>query len=341
METETPIINNPDSEDFDEATTVAVIPEHLASQRVDAALVQMFDSIPSRSFAAKLIENKLVKINGKVVKASMRLAGLETIELDSSCFRSAESSPKAESIPLNIIFEDEHILVINKPAGLVVHPGAGNPSGTLVNAVLGHCGNTLPSLGNETRAGIVHRLDRDTSGVMVVAKTQLALTRIATQFASHQQHRRYLAIVQNVPNPKEGTIETWHGRDQTNRIRFAVVAEGCGKIARMRYRVLESLATEKAALVSCELLTGRTHQIRVQMKHIRCPLIGDTVYGGDGGALREQKSLWSEIKKLTTRQMLHAEQLSFEHPATGERLCFTSPPPDDFVATLELLRTRK
>jgi 23S rRNA pseudouridine1911/1915/1917 synthase len=338
LETEISLIDNEETDDITDATTVAVVPENLSSQRIDAALVQMFEEIPSRSFAAKLIENQLVKVNGKIVKVSMRLAGLETVELNLSCFRIPESAPHAENIPLDIIFEDVHILVINKPAGLVVHPGAGNPSGTLVNAVLGHCGNTLPSLGNETRAGIVHRLDRDTSGVMVVAKTQLALTRIATQFASHQQDRRYLAIVQNVPNPQESMIETWHGRDQANRIRFAVVAEGQGKIARMRYRVLESFVGGKAALVRCELLTGRTHQIRVQMKHLRCPLIGDSLYGGDGGALRGQKTLWQELQKLATRQMLHAEHLGFEHPATGEHLCFSVPPPADFSAILALLR---
>ncbi len=328
-----------ETEELNESNATVIIPEEFPPMRVDAAIVQFFDTIPSRSFASKLINNHLVKVNGKFVKASQHLRANDKIEIDFSTLQPNPSSPLAEKIPLDIIFEDEDILVINKPAGLVVHPGAGNPNGTLVNAVLGHCGHTLPSLGAEARAGIVHRLDRDTSGVMVVAKTQIALTKLSEQFASHKQERCYLALAQGVPNPPQGTIETWHGRDPHNRIRFAVQQTGQGKIAKLHYKVLEMFAGEKASLVRCELFTGRTHQIRVQMKHILCPLLGDTLYGGDGGALRTHHAQWHLFQKIATRQMLHAERLAFEHPSQGNWLSFSAPPPPDFSEALQTLRS--
>ncbi len=307
--------------------------------RIDVVLSQSFELIPSRSFAAKLVNSGLARVNGKLVKPSLRVAAGDVITLAGEIFASGgDALPQAEKIPLNIIHEDGDILVINKPAGLVVHPGAGNPTGTLVNAVLAHCGHTLPSLGERARAGIVHRLDRDTSGVMVVAKTQIALTGLSQQFARHNQERWYLAIVYGRPSPHSGLAETWHGRDKKHRIKFAVQNVGEGKIARMRYSVVEALCGEESAIVRCELLTGRTHQIRVQMKHLGFPLLGDPLYGCECARLRKDRQRWAALEPLLVRQMLHAERLQFEHPVTKQMMDFRAAPPDDFLQVAAILR---
>jgi 23S rRNA pseudouridine1911/1915/1917 synthase len=309
-----------------------------AGQRIDVLLGRTFDFIPSRSFASRIIERGAVKVNEKSVKASYKCTLGDVVTIDTGILETPGASPKAEKIPLAVLYEDKDVLVINKPAGLVVHPGAGNPNGTLVNAVLGHCGHTLPSLGEEARAGIVHRLDRDTSGVMVVAKTQIALTSLSQQFAQHTQERWYSAIVYGHPNPSRGTLETWHGRDKNHRIRFAVLAQGEGKIARMRYSTTEEFCEGKASLVRCELLTGRTHQIRVQMKHIGCPLLGDPLYTSDYAKLRTERLKWQKLEPLLTRQMLHAELLQFEHPTSHNLMKFVAPPPDDFLQVAKILQ---
>jgi 23S rRNA pseudouridine1911/1915/1917 synthase len=307
--------------------------------RIDVVLAKTFDYLPSRSFASKIIERGAVRVNEKCVKSSYKCALGDTITIDTSILETPNASPKAENIPLNILYEDIDILVINKPAGLVVHPGAGNPGGTLVNAVLAHCGCTLPSLGEQARAGIVHRLDRDTSGVMVIAKTQIALTTLSQQFATHTQERVYSAIVYSQPNPSQGLLETWHGRDKNHRIRFAVLQKGEGKVARMRYSTTEVFCEGRASLVRCELLTGRTHQIRVQMKHIGCPLLGDPLYTSDYAKLKSDRPKWPKLETLLTRQMLHAERLVFEHPTSHQSMIFTAPPPGDFLRVCEILRT--
>lgn len=310
-----------------------------SSVRLDVVVTQGFEALPSRSFAAKLIAQGWVKVNGKIVKASYKCNSGDIITLDTHLFKERSINPQAEKIPLDVIFEDDHLIVLNKPAGMVVHPGAGNPSGTLVNAILGHCGNTLPSLGSEVRAGIVHRLDRDTSGVMVVAKSQLALTELSRQFATHEQERWYLAIVLGHTALDSGKIETWHGRDKNHRIRFAVQEEGDGKLARMFYNTIERFQHNKVSLVRCELYTGRTHQIRVQMKHIGHALLGDPLYKCDYAQLKLNKALWSKLEPMLTRQMLHAQHLQFTHPHTGEVLCFETDPPSDFVQVAQLLRS--
>jgi 23S rRNA pseudouridine1911/1915/1917 synthase len=236
-----------------------------------------------------------------------------------------DTNPLAEEIPLSIIFEDEHVLVIDKPPGLVVHPGAGVHNGTLVNAVLFHCGSTLPSLGNAGRAGIVHRLDRDTSGVMVVAKSQVALTGLSEQFAKHEQTRRYHALCFSSLSDSSLTIESGYGRDPNHRTRFAMLNNGEGKRACTRVRTLKTFIEESLSLVECELETGRTHQIRVHLSAHKCPIVGDPVYGRTPQHFGTKfPKLHKYIQNFIERQMLHAVTLGFNHPATSKYMEFHS-----------------
>jgi 23S rRNA pseudouridine1911/1915/1917 synthase len=240
-------------------------------------------------------------------------------------FRLAVPEPQpaqneAQAIPLRIIFEDEHLLVVDKPAGLVVHPAAGNRDGTLVNALLHHCGGTLSGIGGVARPGIVHRIDKDTSGLLVVAKTDVAHEGLARQFAAHSILRRYLAIVTGVPRQAEGTVDAPLARSSTNRKKIAVVAEGRGKRAVTHWRRIDLL--NDAALVECRLETGRTHQVRVHMASIGHPLLGDPVYG--------RSSHRKLLKELGfERQALHAAALGFTHPVTKGSLSFDSAMPAD------------
>lgn len=324
-------------------TAVLSVPLDCVGLRLDLALVRIVEFVPSRSFGQKLIDAGAVTVSGAQRRASWRLSENEIISIDLSAVKPPPSVPLPQSLPLDIVFEDDDILVINKTAGVVVHPGAGVPDGTLVNAVLAHTGCTLPSLGDPHRAGIVHRLDRDTTGIMVVAKSQLALTELSRQFAQHTQLRRYVALVFGALTPARQTIETWHGRDPRNRLKYACLSEGQGKLARMDVRTDAVFATGLASLVECELYTGRTHQIRVQMSHIGHGLLGDSLYGpaagGQGVALMRDKQLWPQVRAASVRQMLHAAVLGLTHPKTGERLTFEAEAPADFKALLELLRS--
>jgi 23S rRNA pseudouridine1911/1915/1917 synthase len=320
------------------------VPLESVGLRLDVVLSRMAEFIPSRAFAQKLIDCGAVRVSGKSRRASWKLLAGDTIEIDVGALRPAPLIPDPQKIDLEIIFEDEDILVVNKPAGLVVHPGAGVPDGTLVNAVLAHTGATLPSLGDPLRAGLVHRLDRDTSGVMVVAKSQRALTEIAHQFAQHTQLRRYRALVFGTPVPRMQNIETWHGRDPKNRLKFAVLPNGQGKIAKMRMQVDAVFAGGLASAVTCELYTGRTHQIRVQLSHLKHGLLGDIVYGqgalpsrSEADPLMRDKRLWAKVCEMAGRQMLHAAVLGLTHPRTGESLVFQSSPPEDFLRLEEFL----
>ena len=257
------------------------------------------------------------------------------------------AKPRPESMALDIVHEDDDLIVIDKPAGLVVHPGAGNWSGTLVNALLAHCGESLSGIGGVRRPGIVHRLDKDTSGLLVVAKTDAAHQGLAAQFADHGREgplqRRYLAVVWGVPKPKCGIINLPIGRKPGQRIKMAVLRQG-GKPAVTHYCVQKRLGAAggsdtsrayAASLVECRLETGRTHQIRVHLSHIGHPLIGDKIYGSHfaskARALPEPAQ--SAIMELD-RQALHAAMLGFEHPRTGEALCFQSPLPGDMARLL-------
>jgi 23S rRNA pseudouridine1911/1915/1917 synthase len=249
------------------------------------------------------------------------------------------ASPAAQPIPLEILFEDGHLIVIDKPAGMVVHPAPGNPEGTLVNALLAHCGPSLAGIGGVRRPGIVHRLDKDTSGLLVAAKTEPVHQALSRDFALRRIERAYAAIVWGAPMPATGEIGGNIGRSTVNRKKMAVVAEGRGKPAVTRYRV-ERRFGEHAAQLECRLLTGRTHQIRVHLAHSGHPLIGDPVYGTRAGrAVSHAGPLGAAIAGFP-RQALHARLLGFTHPETGEQLRFESPLPADMqglISSLERL----
>jgi 23S rRNA pseudouridine1911/1915/1917 synthase len=239
-----------------------------------------------------------------------------------------DATPQAQAIPLDIRFEDAHLIVIDKPAGLVVHPAPGNPDGTLVNALLAHCGDSLAGIGGVRRPGIVHRLDKDTSGLIVAAKTEAAHRALSRDFAARRIARAYAAIVWGVPVPPGGEIVGNIGRSMSNRKKMAVVADSRGKPAVTRYRVERAFA-DKAALIECRLMTGRTHQIRVHLAHRGHPLIGDPVYGGRAG-----RAFSPSVAAAFPRQALHARHLGFSHPASGEYLAFDSDLPSDMAELL-------
>ena len=239
---------------------------------------------------------------------------------------------EAQDIPLVIVYEDEHLIVVDKPAGLVVHPAAGNFDGTLVNALLHHCRGSLSGIGGVERPGIVHRIDKDTSGLMVAAKTDPAHVGLAAQFARHSIDRRYRAITTGIPRPAEGTVDAPLARSATNRKKIAIVADGRGKRAVTHYSMIQRLAG--AALVECRLETGRTHQVRVHMASIGHPLLGDPVYGR---VRPEHRDLLNRLN--FQRQALHAARLGFIHPVTSAALCFDSEiPPDMYDLFSELTK---
>ena len=246
------------------------------------------------------------------------------------------ATPLPEAIPLSILFEDRDLIVLDKPAGLVVHPAPGNLDGTLVNALLAHCGPGFTGIGAEKRPGIVHRLDKDTSGVMVVAKTQRANDALTAAFAARAMDRSYLALCWGLPNPTSGSIEGAIGRDQRDRKRMAVVSHG-GKLALTHYKVLRAFGTA-AALVECRLATGRTHQIRVHMSTSGHPIAGDPLYLRriPAAARGLPDSLRSALLDFP-RQALHAASLGFAHPRSGEKLFFETAPPPDMAALIALL----
>jgi 23S rRNA pseudouridine1911/1915/1917 synthase len=246
------------------------------------------------------------------------------------------ATPRPQAIPFPILFEDEDLIVLDKPAGLVVHPAAGNLDGTLVNALLAHCGPGFTGIGAEKRPGIVHRLDKDTSGVMVVAKTQQANDVLTAAFAARDLDRAYLALCWGLPSPGSGEIEGAIGRDRRDRKRMAVVSHG-GKAALTRYRVIRAYGVA-VALAECRLATGRTHQIRVHMSARGHPIVGDPLYLRRIPAI--SRALSEPVRRALLdfpRQALHAASLGFAHPRTGEALRFETPPPPDMSALVGLL----
>ena len=290
-------------------------------QRLDKALAEA--SGLSRERVKALIAEGAVTVSGETVaQASGKAAdGAEfTIDVPPA----AEAAAQAQDIPLEVVFEDEHLIVVDKPAGLVVHPAAGNPDGTLVNALLHHCAGQLSGIGGVARPGIVHRIDKGTSGLLVVAKTTAAHEGLAKQFADHSIERAYLAVVGGHPSPREGTIAAKIGRSDANRKKMAVLPKDSsrGKRAVTRYKVIQMMAD--CALVECRLETGRTHQVRVHLASIGHSLVGDPVYG------RVNPRLRTILKTLDFhRQALHAAALGFVHPVTGDRLRFESDLPKD------------
>ncbi len=310
-----------------------------AGERLDLFLARR-DARLSRSRLKALIKDGHVSQAGQpLTDPNRRMSAGETVELVVPPAEAA--APAAEEIPLHILFEDSDLVVIDKPAGLVVHPGAGNSSGTLVNALIAHCGESLSGIGGVKRPGIVHRLDKDTSGLLVVAKNDPAHRGLSAQFADHGRtgplRREYDALVWGVPKPHIGTVDAPLHRDSNNRQKQAVVKAG-GRQAITHYSVRESFAGF-AALLRCRLETGRTHQIRVHLAHIGHPLVGDAVYGG--GFLTKAETLPRELKsavKTFPRQALHARLLRFQHPRSGRSLQFESDWPADLTNLVKQFR---
>ena len=294
-------------------------PAH-AGWRLDRALAAAVPTM-SRERLKSLVKSGALQTKDRPVRdPALKVRGDEEFRLSVPEPTPAHNVP--QDIPLRIVFEDEHLLVVDKPAGLVVHPAAGNPDGTLVNALLHHCGGSLSGIGGVARPGIVHRIDKDTSGLLLVAKTDVAHEGLAKQFAAHSIERRYLALVNGVPKTAEGIVDAPLARSSTNRKKISIVEGSRGKRAVTHWRRLRIL--REAALVECRLETGRTHQVRVHMASLGYPLLGDPVYGRSGKNNREL------LKSLNFhRQALHAAELGFTHPVTKHRLSFASGMPAD------------
>ena len=308
----------------------------------------------SRTRLARLIADGAVQVDG-IVATDPKAKVSEGAEIAITVAAAAESDLLPEDIPLDIRFEDDDLIVLAKPAGMVVHPAPGSPSGTLVNALMHHCGDDLSGVGGMKRPGIVHRIDKDTSGLLVVAKSDAAHHGLAQQFAAHTVERKYLAIVHGAPDAADPRLRGVRGasfesgnilrltsqlaRHKTDRQRQAVVFQG-GRHAITRARVIERFGTPPVlALMECWLETGRTHQIRVHMAHAGHGLVGDPVYGGNRKiAAQALPDAARDAARAFPRQALHAAVLGFTHPVTGEELRFEQDLPDDFAALLERLR---
>jgi 23S rRNA pseudouridine1911/1915/1917 synthase len=316
-----------------------------AGRRLDQWLTAAFAPDFSRSRLQALVREGAVSVGGRpAADPGLKLRGGERIVI--ALPEPEDAVPRGEAIPLAILYEDADLIVIDKPAGLVVHPGAGNASGTLVNALIHHCGDSLSGIGGVRRPGIVHRLDKDTSGVMVVAKNDRAHRSLAEAFADHGRdgalERAYLALVWGVPDRREGIVDAPLGRASTDRTLRAVVRETAAdaRPAVTHWRAVERFG-DLAALVECRLETGRTHQIRVHMAHIGHPLVGDPDYAR--GFRTKANRLPEELRKTVSafpRQALHARMLAFAHPATGEVMRFETAPPADLAALLDSLRSQ-
>ena len=349
-----------------ETITIIASPEN-AGERLDKWLAAAAPDL-SRSRIQALIGEGAVTLDDKPItdaKHKVRAGGAYALVPPEP----ENPEPQPEDIPLDVLFEDEHLIVINKPAGMVVHPAPGSPSGTLVNALLHHCADSLSGIGGVARPGIVHRLDKDTSGVMVAAKSEIAHNGLAALFEVHMIDRIYLAVTRGAPRPLVGRIENRIARSDSDRKKMAVVKERKvyiqrgfededdsyerplkGRLAVTNYKVLEQFGKvdtgsglPAATLTECRLETGRTHQIRVHMAHIGAPLLGDQTYGkfrglklqGSGPAVDAAQ----EASRSFRRQALHAAVLGFEHPVTGEQLRFESEPPEDMQNLLSALRS--
>jgi 23S rRNA pseudouridine1911/1915/1917 synthase len=318
----------------DESSITVTVGGADAGARLDAWLAGALEDV-SRSRVKQLIKDGCVTSGGAAVcdpALAVRAGQAFAVSIPAA----VPAAPAGQAIPLAVVYEDDWLICVNKPAGMVVHPAPGNSDRTLVNALIAHCGGSLSGIGGVLRPGIVHRLDKDTSGLMVAAKNDKAHRHLARQFADHSIERIYRALVWGVPRPLKGEIEGNVGRHPTHRTKMAVVTDG-GKHARTYYQVERRFA-DAVSLVSCRLATGRTHQIRVHMAHRGNPVVGDRVYGrqrnlpGQGA-----DSAAAAAIRGFGRQALHAAVLGFEHPGTGERVRFECDLPDDIrdlVATL-------
>jgi 23S rRNA pseudouridine1911/1915/1917 synthase len=301
---------------------VEIIVDAGASGRLDAHLAGRLADL-SRSRIQELIREQFILVNGEPAKPRDAVKAGDRVSIALPEAVPAEAAP--QDLPLDILFEDAHFVVINKAPGMVVHPAAGNPDGTVVNALLHHCRGQLSGIGGVERPGIVHRLDKDTSGCLVVAKNDAAHQSLAGQFAGRTMEKIYLCVARGVPKPASGTVFTHIGRHPVNRQKMAVVNPPGGKSAITDYQVLATDPSTGSALVLCHLHTGRTHQIRVHLLHLGAPLCGDVIYGRPTRAAAD-----------TGRLMLHAWRLALDHPATGDRLHFEAPLPSEFKPWTDL-----
>jgi 23S rRNA pseudouridine1911/1915/1917 synthase len=293
-----------------------------AAPRLDAFLAARLEEL-SRSRIQELIREQFISVNGQPAKPRDPVKEGDLISIALPEAVPMEAAP--QEIPLAVLYEDDDLIVIDKASGMVVHPAPGNPDGTLVNALLHHCQGKLSGIGGVERPGIVHRLDKDTSGCLVVAKSDAAHQSLVSQFAGRETMEKiYLAVTHGVPNPAQGTVFTHIGRHPVNRQKMAVVNPPGGKAAITDYEVLATDAATRTALLRCHLHTGRTHQIRVHLHHLGTPIVGDPIYGKP-----------AKNPVLPDRLMLHAWKLSFEHPLRGGRLDFESPIPAEFAPWLE------
>ncbi len=312
-----------------------IVPARKERERLDKFLTQKFQNL-SRARLQKLIDEGLVLVNGEPAKASHLVSPNEKIHLTIPRPQKVDILP--EDIPLDILYEDDHLLVVNKPAGMVVHPAFANYTGTLVNALLHHCGN-LSSVGGRQRPGIVHRLDKNTSGVMVVAKDDLTHRELSRQFSEKTTEREYWAIAWGRFRKRSGRVETYLARSPKDRTRMTV--QPTGKLAITNYVVLETFPL--LSLVRLNLETGRTHQIRVHLSYIGHPVFGDREYGGRnrqlGSLSTREREQAAALLQLIERQALHARLLGFRHPITGETMRFETDLPEDMQLLLRRLRT--
>ncbi len=316
------------------------VPEHKAGTRLDKLLADAVPALSRTRLKALILAGLVVRATdgaGPVRDPAHRVRAGERFDLTVPA--PSPARPRPQALPLDVVYEDDDVIVVDKPAGLVVHPAPGHPDGTLVNALLAHCGDSLSGIGGVTRPGIVHRLDKDTSGLMVSAKNDAAHRHLAAQIGEHSVARVYRAVVWGVPAPRLGEIAGNIGRSAQNRKKMAMVARG-GRPALTRYRVLKVVGT-RASLVECRLATGRTHQIRVHMASLGHSIIGDPLYGRDAGRrLRDAPEAARRAVTAFDRQALHACLIGFRHPGSGKWLRFRSEiPPDinELVGLLEAL----
>lgn len=310
------------------ARTIEItLSEAAAGQRIDRALADAVPALSRARIQALLAEGRIARDGMTLTDAAARARPGQRVVIDIP--EPVAANPVPQEIPLTIVFEDEEMLVIDKPPGLVVHPGAGNPDKTLVNALLAHCAGQLSGIGGVRRPGIVHRLDKETSGLMVAAKTDRAHASLARQLQTRELKRIYTAVVWGRPSPASGRIEGNIGRDPADRKRMALVSEG-GKAAVTYYRILRPL--RDSSLIECRLETGRTHQIRVHMASVGHPLVGDPLYG----ARRPPKDA-PAIARSFPRQALHATQISFLHPISRAEMWYSSEVPLDMADLIAAL----
>jgi 23S rRNA pseudouridine1911/1915/1917 synthase len=301
------------------SASVSVTPD-MAGWRLDRALAVLVPTLSRERLKALVSSGQVTDAAGLSRDPALKVKPGMAFTVSIPAATPAHN--EAQDIPLTIVYEDDHLLVVDKPAGLVVHPAAGNLDGTMVNALLHHCAGRLSGIGGVARPGIVHRIDKDTSGLMVVAKTDRAHEGLAKQFADHSIERRYLAIVSGIPLHSAGKVDAALARSDANRKKIAIVPEGRGKRAVTHYKVLQPL--KEAALVECQLETGRTHQVRVHMASLNHPLVGDPVYG------RTRAAHGTILKELGfARQALHAAVIGFVHPVDRNFVRFESEFPDD------------